>query len=97
MKIRVGIRVSKGARDGHWGFGLRAELEVSKLGASSHDSLEVTVPISLLQFHVDNPPQQPAWEWLSIELSTAASAGGQRQGWRTIGPHFREVWTHKLL
>lgn len=45
-----------------------------------HDSLEVTVPIGLLQFHVDNPPQQPAWEWLSIELSTAASAGGQRQG-----------------
>jgi hypothetical protein len=33
MKIRVGIRVSKGARDEYWGFGLRAELEVSKLGA----------------------------------------------------------------
>lgn len=32
MKIRVGIRVSKGVRDEYWGFGLRVELEVLKLG-----------------------------------------------------------------
>lgn len=53
-------------------LGMDADTAASQV---KHKSLEVTVPISLLQFHPDDLPQYLVGEWLSVELSTAGSAG----------------------